>query len=128
MNLEALLKLMTVLCVLCALIGVYPAKALPPPIHHSWLPELARKSPFLRSQSNGQSPEIGSKAAARPQSNQATATNGVSAALLREPRQGTVLSFMLGEQDSSIGEPSWLFLLGTCLLGSAAALFHKMRA
>lgn len=128
MNLKALLKPMTVVCVLIALIGVYAAKALPPPIHHSWLPEMARKSPFLRSQSYGQNPEIGRKGAARPHSNQSTATNGIGAALLREPRQGPVLSFMLGEEDSSIGESSWLFLLGTCLLGSAAALFHKMRA
>lgn len=128
MNLKALLKPMTVLCVLIVLIGVYPAKALPPPIHHSWLPEMARKSTFLRSQSNGQNPEIGGRGAAPQRSSQSTATNGVDAALLREPRLGTVLSFIPGEEGSSIGEPSWLFLLGTCLLGSAAALFRKMRA
>jgi hypothetical protein len=125
MNLKALLKLMTVLCVSFAFIGVYPTKALPPPIYHSWQPELASKSPFLRSQSNGQNSEIGGTGAPRPRSNQST---GIATGLLREPRQSTVLTFVLGEQDFSIGEPSWLFLLGTCLLGSAAALFHKMRA
>ena len=128
MNLKALLKPMTVLCVSIALIGVYAAKALPPPIHHSWLPEIARKSLFLRSHANGPNPEIGRKGTAPPRSNESISTIGPGAALLREPRQGTVLSFTLGEEDSSIGESSWLFLLGTCLLGSAAALFHKMRA
>jgi hypothetical protein len=128
MNLKALPKLLTVLSVLFVFTGIYAAKALSPPLHHSWLPESVGKYPFLKSHSNAENSEVGGKSVVRPHSSQSTPTNGLGATLLREPRQGTVLSFVLGEQDSSIGEPSWLFLLGTCLLGSAAALFHKMRA
>jgi hypothetical protein len=128
MNLKALRKLLTVLSVLFVFTGVYPAKALSPPIHHSRFPELVGKYPILRSHSNANNLEVGGKNVTRPHSSQSTPTNDAGTTLLREPRQGTVLSFVLREQDSSIGEPSWLFLLGTCLLGFAAALFHKMRA
>jgi hypothetical protein len=128
MNLRALRKLLTVLFVLFVFTGIYPAKALSLPRHHSWLRESVGKYPFLRSHSNTENSEVGGKSVVRPHSSQSTPTNDAGTTLLREPRQGTVLSFVLGEQDSSIGEPSWLFLLGTCLLGSAAALFHKMRA
>ena len=128
MNLKALPKLLTVLSVLFVFTGVYPAEALSPPIHHSRLGELVGKYPILRWHSNADNSQVGGKNATRPQSSQFTQTNHAGTTLLREPRQGTVLSFVLSEQDVSIGEPSWLFLLGTCLLGFAAALFHKMRA
>jgi hypothetical protein len=128
MNLKALRRLLTVLSVLLVLTGIYPAKALPPPLHHSRLPELIAKYPVLRSDSNAENSKIGGRSVTRPNGSHSTPTNDAGATLLRESRQGTALSFVLGEQDSSIGEPSWLFLLGTCLLGSAAALFHKMRA
>jgi hypothetical protein len=92
------------------------------------LPDLVRESSLLRSQWNRQNAEIGGKSAASLHSSDPAATNEIGGTLLRKPRQGTILTFIMAEQDSSIGEPSWLFLLGTLLLGSAAALFHKKRA
>jgi hypothetical protein len=158
MNPKALPKLMTASCALFVFIGVYPAKALSPhhstPAMHvaslegpqidlaHWenseasnaviattpsLPDLVRNPPLLGSQWHRQKSEIGGKSTASLHSDR-PATNEVGGALLREPREGTILTLIMGEQDYSIGEPSWLFLLGTLLLASAAALFHKMRA
>jgi hypothetical protein len=56
-----------------------------------------------------------------------TQGNGFAAGLPQEPRPVAALSFLILGQYSSVPESSWLLFLGTCLLGSAAALFHKMR-
>jgi hypothetical protein len=126
MNLKPILKLLAMLSLLFVFAEASRANLVP-------LPGDYFRSLHLSLGSSGHKSETGFSHLPLARNNGTfrqpshTQSNGFAAGLPQEPRPLATLSFFILGQYSSVPEESWLVFLGTCLLGSAAALFHKMR-
>jgi hypothetical protein len=126
MNLKPMLKLLAMLSLLFVFAEASRANLVPRPRDYLRSFHLSLGSSGQKSETGFSHPPLAHnnrtfKQPSHPQG------SGFAAGLPKEPRPAATLSSFILGQYSSLPEPSWLLFLGTCLLGSAAALFHKMR-